>query len=169
MNNRAIVITIAGLAVATTAWALFRPELLFIDKSVNESFPAASTSSAPASGSSASSPRTLASGMFHGVAHETRGTATIHELDGGKRVLRFSGFETSNGPDVRVLLIAADDATDNDTVKAAMPIELAPLKGNVGDQNYDLPSGVDLGKYRAVTIWCNRFGVNFGTAGLKGQ
>lgn len=167
MNNRAIIITIAGLAVATAAWALFRPELLFIDKSVNESFPAKADSAGAAPTSATSGPRALATGMFHGVAHETKGTATIHELDGGKRVLRLTEFETSNGPDVRVLLIAAADASDNDSVKAAMPIELAPLKGNVGDQNYDLPAGVDLGKYRAVTIWCNRFGVNFGTAALR--
>jgi len=40
------------------------------------------------------------------------------------------------------------------------------LKGNMGDQNYDLPEGVDLNKYRAVTIWCNRFSVNFATAPL---
>lgn len=166
MKNRAIVIAIAGLAVATTAWAVFRPELLFIDRSVNETFPSGAPAAAAAT-STASSPRVLSTGMFHGVAHETKGTATIHELDGGKRVLRLTDFETSNGPDVRVLLIAAADASDNDTVKAATPIELAPLKGNVGDQNYDLPAGVDLGKYRAVTIWCNRFGVNFGTAALR--
>jgi len=43
------------------------------------------------------------------------------------------------------------------------------LKGNKGDQNYVLPASADLGKYRAVTIWCARFGVNFGTAPLSSQ
>jgi hypothetical protein len=38
------------------------------------------------------------------------------------------------------------------------------MKGNMGDQNYDLPADLDLNKYRAVTIWCRRFGVNFATA-----
>lgn len=154
-----------GIVVLAVGWALFRPELLFIDKTVNESFPVGGTASANAATiSNASTP--LASGQFHGVAHETKGTATIYRIAGGQRVLRLANFETSNGPDVHVLLVAASDATDNDAVKNGQPIELGKLKGNVGDQNYDVPDSVDLGKYRAVTIWCNRFSVNFGTAPL---
>jgi hypothetical protein len=105
--------------------------------------------------------------LFDGVAHETKGTASIYQLPDGKQVLRFTDFETSNGPDVQVYLVAAEDANDNDTVKKAGFIHLAALKGNVGDQNYDLPSDIDYNKYKAVTIWCRRFGVNFGTAPLK--
>jgi hypothetical protein len=44
---------------------------------------------------------------------------------------------------------------------------LGEIKGNVGDQNYILPSDLDLAKYRAVSIWCKRFSVNFGAAALK--
>ncbi|MEO7476399.1 MAG: DM13 domain-containing protein, partial [Gemmatimonadales bacterium] len=75
-------------------------------------------------------------------------------------------FATSNGPDVRVYLVAAGDATDNETVTKAGYVELGKLKGNEGDQNYDVPADLDLTKYRAVTIWCHRFGVNFATAPL---
>jgi hypothetical protein len=92
--------------------------------------------------------------------------ASIYKLPDGKQVLRFSGFETSNGPDVQVYLVAAADAKDNETVTKAGFIRVAGLKGNMGDQNYDLPANVDLNKYRAVTIWCRRFGVNFATAPL---
>ena len=47
-------------------------------------------------------------------------------------------------------------------------IEVGALKGNIGDQNYEIASDLDLSKYRAVTIWCKRFGVNFATAPLSG-
>ena len=114
----------------------------------------------------ASMPVKVAEGNFRGVAHETKGNASIYKLPDGKQVLRFSGFETSNGPDVQVYLVAAPDAKDNETVTKAGFIRVADLKGNMGDQNYDLPSGVDLNKFRAVTIWCRRFGVNFATAPL---
>jgi hypothetical protein len=67
---------------------------------------------------------------------------------------------------VRVYLVAAADAADNATVTRAGFVELGKLKGTDGDQNYDVPSGLDLGKYRAVTIWCKRFSVNFATAPL---
>ena len=177
MNKRTAIVTVAGVVIVAAGWAAFRPELLFVDKTVNESFPggAATTKvsmSMPATKTAsgdATVPTTLASGMFHNGAHDTRGDATIFQLPAGKRVLRLTNFETSNGPDVRVLLIAANDATDDATVKQSAPVELAPLKGNIGDQNYDIPASVDLTKYRAVTIWCNRFGVNFGTAPLTGM
>ena len=125
-------------------------------------FPAASANGL------ASSPlgKVRAEGVFHAAAHATRGTAAIFELAGGKRVLRLTGFETSNGPDAHVLLGKAADATDNDTVKNSGYVDLGSLKGNIGDQNYDVPADVNLSDYNSVTIWCNRFSVNFGTAPL---
>src|SRR5207249_5692728 len=84
-----------------------------------------------------------------------------------KRVLRLTDFKTSNGPDVHVYLVAAPDVKDDATVKKAGFIDLGSMKGNMGDQNYDVPESADLRKYQAVTIWCARFNVNFGTAPLK--
>jgi len=159
MKKRKTIILAASIVGLVVVWAMFRPELLFINASVNEEFP-------PAAMAAASPSAPLASGTFHGVAHETKGVAAVYEV-GQKRVLRLTGFSTSNGPDLRVLLVATGDALDSDTVKQAGSIEVAPLKGNIGDQNYDLPQAVDLAKHRAVTIWCNRFGVNFATAPLK--
>jgi hypothetical protein len=92
--------------------------------------------------------------------------AAIYQLADGKRVLRFTNFSTSNGPDVRVYLGKASDATDNDTVKNAGFVEIGPLKGNIGDQNYELPADLDLSQYHSVTVWCKRFNVNFATAPL---
>ena len=75
----------------------------------------------------------------------------------------------ADGPDVHVYLVAAPEANDNDTVKEAGFIDLGSLKGNIGDQNYDLPADVDLNEHRSVSIWCARFGVNFGSAALTSQ
>jgi len=152
---------IAGIVIVlgALAWYAFRPERLFIDSPVNESL-AAATPSAVAE------PVTLAEGTFHGNAHETTGLATILSLPDGRRILRLTSFSTSNGPDVRVYLVAASDVTDDETVKTAGFVELGPMKGNKGDQNYEIPSSVDLASYRTVTIWCKRFSVNFGSAPL---
>ena len=158
MSKRTILI-IAGLAVLGGAWYAFRPERLFIKTTVNEALPTATAATK-------SAPAPLLAGDFRGIAHETKGKATVYEIEGGKRVVRFSNFETSNGPDVQVYLVAANDAPDNDTVKKAGFLPLGALKGTTGDQNYELPAEADLSKYRAVTVWCRRFGVNFGTAPL---
>jgi hypothetical protein len=56
---------------------------------------------------------------------------------------------------------------DSEMVKNAGYVDLGSLKGNIGDQNYDVPQELDLSKYQAVTVWCNRFSVNFGTAPLQ--
>ena len=153
-----LVVGLVVLIAASSAWYAFRPERLFINQRVNEQFPASRVAS--------NTPLKLASGEFHSGAHETKGSAAVFQLGEGKRTLRLTNFATSNGPDVRVYLVAAPDAKDNDTVKNAGFIELGTLKGNIGDQNYDVPASADLEKYRAVTIWCARFAVNFGTAPL---
>src|ERR1041385_1414147 len=146
-----LVLIIAGFA----AWYAFRPERLFINQRVNEQFPTASAANSQ-----------LASGEFHSGAHETKGTATVFQLADGKKTLRLTDFATSNGPDVHVYLVAVNDAKDNDTVTKAEFVDIGSLKGNIGNQNYELPANTDLAKYRAVTIWCKRFSVNFGTAPL---
>lgn len=123
-------------------------------------------SSMGGSPASAAAPVEIAAGSFHSNAHETKGRATIYRLDDGRRVLRLTEFRTSNGPDVRVYLVAAGDVQKEDAAKQAGIVDLGALKGNVGDQNYDIPAGLDLSKYRAVSIWCRRFSVNFGAAPL---
>lgn len=153
--SRKTMVVLALAIFGFAAWYAFRPERLFINQKVNEQFPTASAAS-----------NKLASGQFHSGAHETKGTATVFQLADGKKTLRLTDFATSNGPDVHVYLVASNDAKDDDTVKNAGFIDVGNLKGNIGDQNYELPAGVDLAKYRAVTIWCKRFSVNFGTAPL---
>jgi hypothetical protein len=155
MSSRFKVTLLVLVIFAVAGWYAFRPERLFINQKVNEQFPTASAAS-----------NQLATGQFHGAAHETKGTATVFQLADGKKTLRLTDFATSNGPDVHVYLVAANDAKDNDAVTKAGFIDIGSLKGNIGDQNYELPANVDLAKYRAVTIWCKRFSVNFGTAPL---
>ena len=108
----------------------------------------------------------LAKGEFHNADKAGSGTATIYQLADGKRVLRLTNFSVENGPDLHVRLIKADDAKDTASVAKTDHVELAKLKGNKGDQNYDVPADVDLGKYKVVSIWCNRFSVNFAAAPL---
>ena len=111
--------------------------------------------------------KVLAKGEFHNADKAGKGTATIYQLADGKRILRLSNFAADNGPDLHVRLIAADDARDTASVAKTDHVELGKLKGNKGNQNYDVSKDVDLSKYRVVSIWCNRFSVNFAAAPLK--
>ena len=110
--------------------------------------------------------KVLAKGEFHNADKTGSGTVTLYQLADGKRVLRLTDFSVDNGPDLHVRLIAAADARDTTSVAKTDHVELGKLKGNKGDQNYDVPADVDLGKYKVVSIWCNRFSVNFAAAPL---
>jgi hypothetical protein len=150
------IVTPVAAVTLVVAWYAFRPERLVVNRRVDEAMPAAQGSLQP-----------LVSGQFYSILHPTAGTATIYRTGDGGRVLRFTGFSTSNGPDVHVYMVAADDARDIATVQQAGFIDLGVIKGNVGDQNYTLAGDLDLTKYRAVSIWCKRFSVNFGAAALR--
>ena len=108
----------------------------------------------------------LFTGKFHGKVHKTEGRATVYQEADGKLVLRLTGFKTSNGPDVHVILVAAYEDT-NSLKSDTERVELGKMKGNEGDQNYDIPAGTDLTKFQTVSIYCERFNANFGAAPLE--
>jgi hypothetical protein len=110
----------------------------------------------------------IATGTFHGAVHKCEGRASVYKTANGE-VLHLTHFKTSNGPNLHVILIAASDGEDNENFldKKIERIELGPLKGNEGDQNYAIPAGTDLQKFKAVSIYCVRFNANFGTAPLE--
>lgn len=113
--------------------------------------------------------KTLFTGKFHGEVHETSGRATVYQEADGKLVLRLTGFKTSNGPDVHVILVATKDAGDDANFLKGNTerVELGKLKGNEGDQNYEIPARTDLSKFQTVSIYCERFNANFGAAPLE--
>lgn len=187
------VVAVAGIVV-------FEPHTLFIDRRVDEAFPAAQAaaptatvttappterattappteraSAAPASPDAGTSPgpsprdpaspTALVTGTFVDRDHPTSGTATVYAVPDAAPLLRFDELATDNGPDLHVYLSSAAagapaSAFDDDFVY------VGPLKGNLGNQNYDLPADVDLDVYRTVVIWCDRFDVAFGAADL---
>ena len=90
--------------------------------------------------------------------HQGSGTATIYQQN-TSRVLRLENFSSTNGPDLHVLLVERVDGADMGTY-----VDLGKLKGNVGNQNYDIPADVDLSQYSGVMIYCQPFHVVFSTA-----
>ncbi|HKD51627.1 MAG TPA: DM13 domain-containing protein [Candidatus Acidoferrum sp.] len=111
--------------------------------------------------------KTLFTGRFHGQVHKTEGRATVYQEANGKPVLRLKDFKTSNGPDVHVVLVSANGGDAKSLKSDTERIELGKLKGNEGDQNYEIPVGTDLTKFDAILIYCERFNAVFGVAPLE--
>jgi hypothetical protein len=165
------------LAGAGLWW--FQPWKLVTDTVVDEALPVVATSAprgAPATRSATvTSPavpgnQVLAAGTLISHEHETTGTAQIVRLADGRRQLLLRDLHTSNGPDLRLWL------TDQPVIHGRAGwrvfddgrwVELARLKGNRGDQAYEIPASADLATLRSVTIWCRRFAVSFGAAELE--
>lgn len=106
-----------------------------------------------------------ASGSFINRSHPTQGQVEVLGDGSGQRFLRFEDFRTDNGPDLNVYLSTAPaDAPAGQFTDDY--VDLGDLKGNVGDQNYEIPRGLDLDRYSTVVIWCVRFSVAFGAATL---
>ena len=150
---------IVAFIVLFGLWYAFRPEKLFINKQVNEA--------APAQVQGASTP--ISTGRFVGEAHTTRGRVTIFKKADGTRLLRLTDFSTSNGPQLHVLLVDGQnpEASKDFSLTAVKNVDLGDLKGNQGDQSYQIAGDVDLHKFNAVTIYCERFHANFGYATLQ--
>jgi len=152
-------LAVIGVPVLIAAWWALRPEKLFINQQVNEA--------APATVSVGAEPVYI--GKLESREHPTNGRTAIYSDEAGKRYLRLTDFATSNGPDVHVVLLKAEEpAMSKIIVPGSIEfVELGSLKGNQGDQNYNLPAGTDLEKYQAVAIYCERFHAIFGVAKLE--
>jgi hypothetical protein len=142
-TSKKFLLLIAGLFVAVAAPALLLNRLVLASK-------------------------TIAYGCFHQVAHKGSGCVALIQKADGQTVLQLMDFETTEKEDLHVLLISAPDALENETVKDSAQLYVAPLRRSFeGSQQYVVPPGQDLAKFKAVVIWHGKHGVNFTTAPLK--
>ena len=171
-----------GLSAAVVAGLVFQPWLLFIDVRVDDEIPS-TVATAPAapiaepadditatpSPPPPAGPVDLLAGTFVSHEHTTTGSARVIEHPDGTRQLAIQSLETTNGPDVHVWLSAGPVIEGFDgwfTAAGYEFVDLGPIKGNIGDQLYDIPAGVDLAAFRTVDLWCVQFSVSFGAAAL---
>lgn len=101
-------------------------------------------------------------GTFIGIGdgfHNVEGAAKVIPVESGAQILRLENFKATNGPDLYVYLSKDKSASDF--------INVGRLKGNVGNQNYEIPIGSDLSKYNTVLIWCRAFSFLFGSAQIS--
>lgn len=158
-----LVVGAVGLIVFVLVW--FQPQKLFIDVQVDEALPAETTGDGDRA-EDATNLMTEGRGDFKPLGHRASGRALLVK-SAGNRIVRFEGFNVENGPDLVVYLSSARASGPEDNEFARDFVDLGQLKGNVGSQNYAIPSDTDLDRYRTVVIWCRRFNVAFAAAELR--
>jgi hypothetical protein len=190
-RNLKIILPVSAVVVvgvAYLAFGVFGVHTLFIDDKVDESGPVFDSGVAVAATPVTSEPSepseppasetpvvteapapqivTLAQGSFIPLGrYSGEGTAIVLNDGSEQRFVRFENFSTDNGPDLRVYLSASDANADSAAFDDDF-IDLGVLKGNIGDQNYEIPPDVDLSIYDTVVVWCVRFSTPFTAADL---
>ena len=192
-----VVISLVSVPFVVAAGTYFQPWKLFTDTRVEEALPKptgttvapkdattdetgekiaeteeplSSSKSATDSTEVVESPEVLAEGKFITHEHATTGSVKILKYSDGSRILRIENLKTSNGPKLEVWLTDAPVIEGLDGWRVfddGKFLNLGALKGNIGSQNYLIPSETNLDDYSSISIWCERFSVSFGAAALR--
>jgi hypothetical protein len=147
------------LAAAVALTLLGLPSV--IDREVSE-LVATGTPLHTARGTSGTSVE-LAAGTFDRLAHPGAGRAAVVEVPDGRRVLTLTDFATTNGPDLHVYL-AGERPTAG---RLGGAVHVGALKGNRGDQQYELPTEAHPSRYPYVVVWSRAFAIGFTSAHLS--
>ncbi len=139
--DRILFISLGVIIIVATGWYLVSPFWEVVKK--NEPLPVGEV---------------LAIGAFIPQSHAVEGEAVLFNT-GNKRVLRFEGFKSINGPGLHVYLAFN---TDNRHF-----IDLGPLRATEGNVNYDIPSSVDMRRYTTVLVWSEALQMLFSYAELR--
>ena len=179
------------VAIIAFAWWLVSP--VFVSTTVDEEFPLAATAVVPPDMTRAEVEKVMAekakvtqemteempdamtsaekikSGSFLGVDrfHKGSGEATIYRLEDGSYALRLENFESTNGPDLHIILSPHPNPGSAGEVKTPGYVDLGKLKGNIGNQNYEIPAGTNVNSQMSVVIYCVPFSVVFSVASLE--
>lgn len=137
------------------AGGIFVFPYLFPPPPVNESVDAAISSDIVASGS-------FVHANPSDPVHYGKGRVSVYP----KLVHLETDFEVGPGPKFHVYLVPLDEVTASTRVQDTMFVDLGRLKAFSGSQNFAIPDGVDLVKYKSVVIWCEQFDVLISPAAL---
>ena len=195
LSKRSIVIALVIVAIPILAFAWWLLSPLFLDTTVSEEFPMSSTAEMP-SGVTQEEAEEIMEGMAKinmGVDepmpepmvdaaivssgqfrdgdsfHKGSGDAKVYRLPNGDTVLRIERLNVTNGPELHVLVTPHPDPPGRAELQDAGYVDLGKLKGNRGDQNYDIPDDTDPDSIGSVVIYCLPFRVIFSVAALDDQ
>lgn len=165
-----------GLGARTTAAVQLVPVLVafvltvapaFHNVTVNEAFPAAGSAEAESAASDVPAPAgepvatVVSRGRLRGIDHDATGDALLVRRADGTFVVRLENLDVEPGPDYQVHLVPGAEQGHPDG-----GVHLGRLRGNRGNQNYDVPPRVEVTTPVTLLIWCRVFAVPIAAATL---
>ncbi len=117
--------------------------------------PPPSTAPSVASSPASSGPTTVAMGTFHRVDADASGTVAFEHLADGSFAVVFEEFTVANAEHTNVILVPNTDVTKDADIDQTKIVDLGPLTGTTGMQDYKVPAEMTAGAmgYHTVVLW----------------
>ena len=99
-----------------------------------------STAPSVASSPAATGPTTVAMGTFHRVDADAKGTVALEHLADGSFAIVFEEFSIASAEHTNVILVSNTDVTKDVDIDQTKIVDLGPLTGTAGMQDYKVPA-----------------------------
>ena len=156
--SRLTLLAAAGFAMAliagacTSAGATSSPSPAMIESSPSPSAAMMEESPSP-SAATASQAAPVSIGTFHAVDGAATGTAALFHRADGSFVVTFENFSIASAANTDVVLVPNKDVKADGDIDKASIVDLGPLKGTSGMQDFVVPASANAMTYHAVVLW----------------
>ncbi len=158
-----------GVAVVTLVAACSSNAGASSSQGVAGATASAAMSEQPMMSPSAAAKMSMASGSFHRVDGQATGTVALFHLPDGSFQVTFEDFNTATTQDIHVVLVKNADIMSSSEVDKSALLDLGPLKGTTGMQDYAVPASMagSIGSYHTVVLWDTAMAHAIAAAPLK--
>lgn len=92
-------------------------------------------------------------GTFHDVDGTAKGTVALFHKPDGSFVITFEDFSVASNAHTNVILVPNKDVTTDNDIDKSTIVDLGPLKGTSGMQDFTVPASADAMTYHTVVLW----------------
>ena len=117
----------------------------------HSAMPAASAMAEHSATSSAAAP--VSSGTFHAVDGTATGTVALFHKPDGTFTITFEDFSIASNAHTNVILVSNKDVTKDGDIDKTAIVDLGPLKGTTGMQDFVVPASADAMTFHTVVLW----------------
>ena len=95
----------------------------------------------------------VSTGTFHDVDGTAKGTVALFHKADGTFAITFEDFSIASNAHTNVILVTNKDVTKDGDVDKTAIVDLGPLKGTSGMQDFLVPPSADAMTYHTVVLW----------------
>ena len=143
----AVIAALAGCSAAATAAPSTPAPSAIVEHSAMPSESMMEHSASP----SVAAP--VSKGTFHGVDGTATGTVALFHNADGTFTITFEDFSISSAAGTHVVLVPNKDVTKDGDVDKATLVDLGPLTGTSGMQDFKVPATADAMTFHTVVLW----------------